>query len=577
MQNKAIADMLEEIASMIELEPGDRHFEVRAYRRAALSIETLQEDVADILRNRGMEGLKEISGVGEGIGAKIKEFIETGKMRKYDELKKKYPVDFKGLTKVQGLGPKKIIKLYRKLGITDLESLKKAISSHRIMKLEGFGEKSEAEMEKALGFLESSKGRLTLGQALPEAESIAMKLRKSKLAYRVEVAGSLRRMRETIGDIDILVISSEPKKVMEFAANLDEVDSVIAMGETKATFWLTIGTSCDIRVVEQNSFGSAMQYFTGSKSHGVKMRQIAIKKGFSLSEYGLFDKKGKAIASESEEEIYKRIGMDYIEPEMRENIGEIELAIKHMLPKLIRYGDVVGDLHVHTTHSDGAEKIEEMASYAEKIGMKYIGISDHSQSEFVAHGMDDAKFMEYFKEIDRLNEKLEGRIRILKSGEVDILKDGSLDLSNKTLDEMDYVLATVHGNRNMDRESMTKRVITALSSGRVGIWAHPTGRLINAREPLQLDLDKIFEVAKDNDVVMEIDAYPDRLDLNDENIRKAKSYGLKFAIDTDAHRASNFDFIRYGIGTARRGWLEKKDVINTMNIERMLKALKANA
>ncbi len=577
MQNKAIADMLEEIASMIELEPGDRHFEVRAYRRAALSIETLQEDVADILRNRGMEGLKEISGVGEGIGAKIKEFIETGKMRKYDELKKKYPVDFKGLTKVQGLGPKKIIKLYRKLGITDLESLKKAISSHRIMKLEGFGEKSEAEMEKALGFLESSKGRLTLGQALPEAESIATKLRKSKLAYRVEVAGSLRRMRETIGDIDILVISSEPKKVMEFAANLDEVDSVIAMGETKATFWLTIGTSCDIRVVEQNSFGSAMQYFTGSKSHGVKMRQIAIKKGFSLSEYGLFDKKGKAIASESEEEIYKRIGMDYIEPEMRENIGEIELAIKHMLPKLIRYGDVVGDLHVHTTHSDGAEKIEEMASYAEKIGMKYIGISDHSQSEFVAHGMDDAKFMEYFKEIDRLNEKLEGRIRILKSGEVDILKDGSLDLSNKTLDEMDYVLATVHGNRNMDRESMTKRVITALSSGRVGIWAHPTGRLINAREPLQLDLDKIFEVAKDNDVVMEIDAYPDRLDLNDENIRKAKSYGLKFAIDTDAHRASNFDFIRYGIGTARRGWLEKKDVINTMNIERMLKALKANA
>ncbi len=577
MQNKAIADMLEEIASMIELEPGDRHFEVRAYRRAALSIETLQEDVADILRNRGMNGLKEISGVGEGIGAKIKEFIETGKMRKYDELKKKYPVDFKGLTKVQGLGPKKIIKLYRKLGVTDLESLKKAISSHKIMKLDGFGEKSEAEMEKALGFLESSKGRLTLGQALPEAESIAMKLRKSKLAYRVEVAGSLRRMRETIGDIDILVISSEPKKVMEFAANLDEVESVMARGETKATFWLTVGTSCDIRVVEQNSFGSAMQYFTGSKSHGVKVRQIAIKKGFSLSEYGLFDKKGKTVASESEEEIYKRIGMDYIEPEMRENIGEIELAIKHMLPKLIRYGDVVGDLHVHTTHSDGAEKIEEMASYAEKIGMKYIGISDHSQSEFVAHGMDDAKFMEYFNEIDRLNEKLEGRIRILKSGEVDILKDGSLDLSNKTLDEMDYVLATVHGNRNMDRESMTKRVITALSSGRVDIWAHPTGRLINAREPLQLDLDKIFEVAKDNDVVMEIDAYPDRLDLNDENIRKAKSYGLKFAIDTDAHRASNFDFIRYGIGTARRGWLEKKDVINTMNIERMLKALKANA
>ncbi len=316
-----------------------------------------------------------------------------------------------------------------------------------------------------------------------------------------------------------------------------------------------------------------MQYFTESKSHGVKVRQIAIKKGFSLIEYGLFDKSGKNVASSTEDEVYKRMGMDYIEPEMRENIGEIELAIKHKLPKLIEYGDVIGDLHVHTTHSDGAEKLEGIVEHAKKIGMKYIGISDHSQSEFVAHGMDDAQFIKYFDEIDKLNDKLDGSITVLKSGEVDILKDGSLDLANKTLEEMDYVLATVHNNRNMDRESMTKRIITALSSGRIDIWAHPTGRLINARESLQLDLNRIFEVARDNDVVMEIDAYPNRLDLNDENIRRAKSYGLKFVIDTDAHRTSNFDFMRYGIGTARRGWLEKKDVINTRSLKDLLKII----
>ncbi len=574
MENKAIAELFEEIADMLELEPGDRYFEIRAYRKAALNIETMQEDVADILKKKGMDGLRAIPGVGEGLAAKIKEYVETGKMKKHEELKKKYPIDFKSLTSIQGLGAKRILKLYKELGVKNMDDLKRVVAQKKIAKLSGFGERSEREIEKGLGLRESSKGRLTLGEVLPDAEAIATRIRESKLASRVEIAGSLRRMKETIGDIDILVISSRPRQVMEFVSKMKEIGSVMVKGDTKATFWLKVGTSCDIRVVEQQSFGSALQYFTGSKDHGVKVRQIAVKKGLSLSEYGLFDKKKKNVASKTEEDVYNKLGMEYIEPEMREGRGEIELALKHKLPKLIGYSDVVGDLHMHTKYSDGNGTIEEMAEYAAKLGRKYIGISDHSKSEYVAHGMDDAQFEKYFKEIDKANDKLGKKIKILKSGEVDILKDGSLDLKNRTLEDMDYVLATVHNNRNMDKESMTNRIVKALGSGHVDIWAHPTGRLINQRDSLQLDLDKIFEVAKDNNVVMEIDAYPDRLDLNDENIIKARGYGLKFSIDTDSHRPEHMNFMRYGIGTARRGWLEKKDVINTYDLGSMLKLFK---
>lgn len=575
MLNKKIARMFDEIASMLELEPEDRRFEIRAYRKAALNIGSMQEDVADILAKEGVLGLREIPGVGEGLASKIKEYTKTGKMKKYDVLKRRYPIDFQSLTAVQGLGARRIFKLYKALGVKNLDDLKKAIESHKIAGLGGFGKRSEEEFAKGLGFLESAKGRILLGTALPAAQAMAKKICESGIVEKAIVAGSIRRMKDTIGDIDILVISKEPKKVMDFVSKLGEVSSVMSRGDTKATYWLTIGTSCDVRIVDAQSFGSALQYFTGSKDHGVKVRQLALKKGLSLSEYGLFDRRKKNVASRTEEEVYKKIGMQYVEPEMRENRGEIELALKNRLPILIGYDDLLGDLHMHTNHTDGNDTLENMVMCAQKLGRRYVGITDHSKSEYQARGMDDARFRRYFAEIDELNKKLDGKMAVLKSGEVDILKDGSLDLSDKILDQMDYVLATVHLNRNMDNDTMTKRVISAFETGYVDIWAHPTGRLINSRDSLQLDLNKIFEVAKDHGIVMEIDSYPDRLDLNDENARKAKDeFGLKFSIDTDAHRTSELSFTGYGIGTARRAWIEKKDVINTFGIKDLIKFFK---
>ena len=344
------------------------------------------------------------------------------------------------------------------------------------------------------------------------------------------------------------MISSKAEKVMDFVTKMSEVENTVAKGPTKTALVLKIGLNCDIRVVERESFGAALQYFTGNKDHNVKVREIAIKKGYKLNEYGLFDKKNKNVAAgENEEEVYNKLGMEWMEPEMRENRGEVELALQHKLPKIIQLKDIVGDLHVHSKNSDGGNTMEEMANEAAKLGRKYIGMTDHSKSEYQAGGMDDKKFEKYFEDIDKLNDKLSNKIKILKSGEVDILKDGSLDLKDKMLERMDYVLASVHNSLTMNKEEMTHRVVRALESGHVNILAHPTGRLINQREPIQLDLDKIFDTAEKNRVVMEIDGYPDRSDLNDENSMKAKKYKLRFSVDTDAHRTSHLQFMRYGV------------------------------
>ncbi len=566
--------MFYEIADMLEIEDEKRIFEIRAYRKAALSLETMQEDAGEVFKKKGIEGLMEIPGVGEGLAKKIIEYIETGRMKKYEEYKRKYPIDFAGLTQIQSLGAKKAFRLYKLLGIRNVEDLKKAISGHKIMGLEGFGQKSEAELKKGLELIESGSGRMLLGTALPEAEAIIGRLKGSGLASRVELAGSCRRRRETVGDLDILVTSEEPEKVMDFVAKLDEVESVTLKGPTKTTVRLKIGISCDIRVLEKKSFGAGMQYFIGSKDHNVKVRQIAIKKGYKLNEYGLFDMKDRIIAAEDEETIYEKLGMQRPEPEMRENRGEIELALEHRLPRLVQLSDIRGDLHVHTLHSDGNNTLEEMVGEAERRGLEYVGITDHSKSEYVAHGMDEARFQKYSKEIDDFNGKSEGKVMVLKSAETDILKDGSLDFSNKALDEMDYVLASVHTSLNMSKEEMTKRVVKCMESGRVNIFAHPTDRLINERAPIQLDLDKVFEAAKENNVVMEIDSFPNRLDLNDENIFRARKYGLKFSIDTDSHRTAHMDLMKYGVWTAKRGWLTKEDVINTLPLEKLLRFFK---
>ncbi|MDE1762522.1 MAG: DNA polymerase/3'-5' exonuclease PolX [Candidatus Micrarchaeota archaeon] len=574
MSNKKLAEIFEEIADMLDLGEKDLFFEVRAYRKIAQTLETMQEDVEGIYRKGGVKAIDDLPGIGKSTAELIEEYIKTGKMKKYVVLKKKYPIDFNALTKIQGMGARKAFKLYKALGVKDLESLKKAVASHKIRDLEGFGEKSEQDIQKGLEFLEKAGGRVAIGTALPAAESIIAQLKNSKVVEQAVIAGSARRMRETVGDLDILIISEDQQKVLEFISRMKEVDAVIAKGPTKISVVLKMGLNCDFRIIERESFGAALQYFTGSKDHGVQVRQIAVRKGYSLNEYQLSDKNGKKIVSKTEAEIYNKLGLDYIEPEMREARGEIELAAAHKLPKLIEVGDIKGDLQMHTRHTDGQDTIEEMAEKGIQIGYDYIGITDHSKSEFQARGMDDKRFIKYFEEIDKANEKLGGRIKVLKSGEVDILKDGSLDLAGKTLEQMDYVLCSLHSSFQLGKEEQTKRVIKAFEDGHVNIFGHPTARLINQRDPVQLDLDRVFESAKENNIVMEIDAITDRLDLNDENILRARKFGLKFVIDTDAHQKANMEFIRYGVGTARRGWLTKGDVLNTLPLTQMLKELK---
>jgi DNA polymerase (family X) len=575
MLNAKIAELFDEIADMLELEGEKRKFETLAYRKAAVTVGTLQEDIGEIYRKQGAAGLMALPGIGKTIADRIREYVETGRISKYDDLKKKYPVDFAGLTRIQGVGSKKAFKLYARLGVKNVGDLKKALAGHRVRDLEGFGERSEEEIGKGIALLESSKGRLLLGVALPDAEAIRDELAGSGLIDEVMICGSTRRMKETVGDLDILIASSKGEKAMDFVTAMPEVERTMLRGPTKTTVMLKIGISCDFRLVAPESFGAAVQYFTGSKNHNVKLREIAIRKGYKLNEYGLFDSKGKnAVKGGDEARIYERLGLDCMEPEMREDRGELDLARQHRLPKLVQLDDVIGDLHVHSDHSDGANTLEEMAEAAIGLKRQYLGFTDHSKSEYVAGGMDDRKFAKYFDEIDRLNEKLGGRLKLLKSGEVDILKDGTLDLKDRTLDRMDYVLASVHMNINMTKEEMTRRVVRALGSGRIDVLGHPTDRIINQREPIPLDLDKVFGAAEKAGTAMEINSFFTRLDLNDENIIKAKGYGLKFCINTDAHRTSHLDLMRYGIGMAKRGWLTREDVINTLKPKDLLRLFK---
>ncbi|MEM3227472.1 MAG: DNA polymerase/3'-5' exonuclease PolX [Candidatus Micrarchaeaceae archaeon] len=574
MKNKMVADIFNEIAAMLSIEetPSSR-FEVNAYQKAALTISTMQEPIEDIYAKGGKEALMKLPGVGKGLAERIEEYLLTGKIKKYEDLKKRYPIDFKSLLEIEGMGAKKIVTLYRSLGVKNIEDLKKAIADHKIRDLPRFGEKSEEQLKAGIELLNSSKGRMLLGEALPVAESIVKKILESGLVEKAIISGSTRRMRETIGDIDILALSNNGIKVMDYFSALDDVDRLLVKGDTKTTVWLKIGTSCDLRVIEPQSFGAALQYFTGSKQHNIKVRKIAIKKGYKLNEYGLFDKKGKIIPVSGEESIYEKLGMQYMPPEMREDRGEVELALEHKIPRLVELGDIRGDLHTHTKETDGANTMEEMAEAAIALKREYIATTNHTKSLKVARGMDEQQFREFFKKVDRLNDKLEGKIRILKGAEMDILKDGSLDLDKSLLKEMDCVLGAVHSSFNMSEEEMTNRIIKALDTGCINILAHPTGRLINGRDAYPLNLEKVLEAAERNGVAMEINSFPNRLDLNDTNIMLASKYKIRFSIGTDSHRTSHLQFMRYGVGTARRGWLQKEKVINALPLEKLLKEL----
>ena len=571
MTNQEIAKIFYEIAEYLEMEGVP--FKPYAYERAAITLETLEEDIKEIYKEGGIKALEEIPGIGKSIAQKIEEYLKTGKIKYYQEFKKKIPVNLSEISAVEGVGPKKAKVLYQKLGIKNLKDLEKAAKEHKIAPLFGFGEKTEKNILEGIKFLKRSKGRFLLGEIMPVVKEIEERLRTLKEVKRIDVAGSVRRRKETIGDVDFLVISNNPKKVMDFFVNLPGVIKIWGKGPTRSSIRVKNGFDIDLRVVPSKSYGSALQYFTGSKEHNIITRKIAIDKGLKLNEYGVFKGK-KMIAGSSEEEVYKAIGLSWIPPELRENQGEIEAALKGKLPKIIEYSDIKGDLHCHSNWNGGANSIEEMANTAYEMGYEYIGISDHTKFLKIEHGLNERQLAQQRKEIDKLNKKFRVsrfKFQILQGAETNILNDGSIDIKDEALKKLDYVIAGIHSSFKMPKEKMTERIIKAMRNPNVDIISHPTGRILKRRDEYQIDFDKILRVAKETGTILEINSFPERLDLNDKNIRKAKELGVKMIINTDSHHKDQLRFIEYGIAQARRGWAEKEDIINTQPLEKLLK------
>jgi DNA polymerase (family X) len=569
LKNREIAELFYEAADILEYQQVE--WKPRAYRKAAQMIENLGEDIEKIYGREGKEGLTEIPGVGESIADHIAEYLETGKVEKFEKLKAKAPSGTVELMEIRGLGAKRMKKLADALGIMTLSDLKNAINTHKIMELEDFGEKSEENLLKAVEQYEKSHDRMALGKALPLAEELisALKAECKRTTCKIDFSkiiytGSLRRLKETIGDIDILAEAEkeEALKIMDAFVSLPDVEQVVLKGNTKSSVILREGTSIDLRVVPPESYGAALQYFTGSKEHNIELRNIALREGYKLSEYGLYSKESeKQVAGKSEEDIYEKLGLAYIPPELRENRGEIKAAAKNGLPKLVETGDLRGDLHIHTNYSEGKESLETMIKRADSLGYEYVGVTDHSRSQRIANGMEIEKLKAQWKEINKLSKRF--RIKILKGSEVEILRDGSLDYPDEILKELDIVVGAVHSGFSAPEKKMTDRITAALENRRLDILAHPSGRLLGKRKAYDVNFDKVFEAAAANKKVLEINSQPSRLDLNDELIFRAKDFGLKFCISTDSHSISDLASIRYGLGQARRGWLEKEDVVNT--------------
>jgi len=572
MINKELAKIFYQIAEFLELE-GEK-FKSQAYEKVALMLETMSQDVKEIYEKGGKEALKEIKGVGESIAEKIEEYIKTGKIKYYEDFKKKLPFNLDELTKVEGLGPKRAKVLYEKLGIKNLKDLEEAVKKHKIRGLFGFGEKTERNILQAINFLKKSTGRFLLGEILPLAREIEEKLKSLKEVKEISMAGSLRRKKETIGDVDLLVISSNPQKVMDFFVSLPNVIKVWGKGPTRSSVRTKEGFDVDLRILPEKSYGAGLQYFTGSKEHNIFLRRIAIEKGFKLSEYGLFKGK-KMVAGKNEEDIYHALGMDWIPPEMRENQGEIEMALSHSLPKVIDLKDIKGDLHCHSDWDGGENSIEEIAQRATEMGYSFVGISDHTKFLKIEHGLDERALKKRNTFIDKLNLRFKNKgLKILKSCEANILNDGRLDISDSVLKELDLVIAGIHSNFKMTKEKMTERIIRAMKNPYLNIISHPTGRILKRRDEYQIDFDKILRAAKEFKVVLEINSWPERLDLSAENIRRAKKEGVKMVINSDSHQIDQMRFIEYGVYQARRGFAEKEDIINTWPLEKMLDFLK---
>lgn len=567
MTNQEIAQILVHISNILDIQ-GENPFKIRAHIKASQTIENLTYQLSSLEDKDKIVGLP---GIGEGIAKKIKELLETGKLKYYEDLKKSEYAPLTEFLKIPGTGPKHAKLVYDELGIRTEEGLKKAAEEGKLRVLHGLGEKVEQNILQGIQQVQKYKERLPLAFIYPRAQIILEETRKIKEIKQIILAGSLRRMRETIADVDILASSDHAEEVMEDFVNLPQADKVVAKGNTKSSIVTRDGFQVDLRVVRPESFGAASHYFTGSKAHNIRIRSLGVNKGLKINEYGVF-KKEKRIAGETEEEIFKSVNLPYIPPELREDQGEIEVAQNGKIPSLIELKDITGDLHVHTDWTDGNNTIEEMAQAAQNRGYRYIAICDHSPTVGITNGLTQERILKQIKEIERLNRELKD-FKILCGIEVDIRSNSQLDLDDEILKELDLVVAAVHTRFSQPKDEMTKRIIKAIENPNVDIIAHPTGRLIGKREPYQVDMDKIMDACKANAKVLELNAYPERLDLSDINCRKAREKGVKIAISTDAHTDAHLGWMKFGVATARRGWIEPHDVVNTLTLSILPKFL----
>ncbi|MEN6561620.1 MAG: DNA polymerase/3'-5' exonuclease PolX [Acidobacteriota bacterium] len=572
IHNNDVAAIFDELADLLEIK-GENQFRVRAYRNAARTVAGLSRSVADLAaEDKGLDG---IPGIGKDLADKIRTIVATKKLPLLEEMKKELPEGLSALMKVRGLGPKKIAALHKALNVSSLADLRKAASEGKIRDLPGFSEKTERALLEELGktkVTERGPERFKRAMAEQMVTPLFGELKKARGVEEIAIAGSYRRQAETVGDVDILVAAEKSRDVMDRFVHNDDVSQVLAEGDTKSSVVLRGGLQVDLRVVPLESWGAALHYFTGSKAHNIAVRLMGVKRKLKVNEYGVF-RGDKMIAGRTEEEIYKLFGMPYIEPELREDRGEIQAALEGRLPHLVELRDIRGDLHAHTKATDGRYTAEEMAEAAKKRGYEYLAVTDHSKRVTMAHGLDEARLARAVKEIDKLNARLKG-ITLLKSIECDILVDGSLDLSDAILGELDLVSCSVHYNFNLPKDKQTERVIRALDNPRVNIFCHPTGRLINEREGYEIDLEKVMRAAVERGCFLELNAHPDRLDLDDVHCQMAKGLGLRIAVSTDAHSTDDLDLMRFGIGQARRGWIEPDDVINTRRLPELRRLLK---
>jgi DNA polymerase (family 10) len=569
MKNQEIARTFTEIANYLELK-GDNPFRIRAYRRAALNIEGLTRSVEDLPR----EELLKIPGIGQDLAAKIEEYAKTGKIQTHEDLRREIPEGLLVIESVPGVGPKTAKLLFETLRVKTLDDLEKLARQHKLVGLPGIKEKTEDNILKGIEMLKRGKERQPLGRVLPLAQDIIEQMKKLAPVERIDLAGSLRRWKDTIKDIDILATSEKPREVMKAFVRLPQVSEVLMQGPTKSSVVIKEGLQVDLRVVEKASYGAALAYFTGSKAHNIRLREMAVKKGLKINEYGIFrEKDDRRLGGEDEHDVYRILGMPYIPPELREDQGEIEAAVEGRLPVLVTGDDIRGDLHVHSKWSDGSHTFEQLVEAAREHGYSYFALTDHSKGLGVARGLTSERLLDQKREIDALNKRLKG-FRIIHGTEVDIRSDGTLDFDDESLKMLDIVVASIHSGFKQPGQQLTARLVAAMKNPYVSIIAHPTGRLIGERDAYGVDMEKVLKVAKETGTAIEINAYPLRLDVNDTYAKRAKEMGIPLVISTDAHVVNQFNFITYGVSIARRGWLEKNDVLNTLPIESLLKRLK---